>query len=117
MAKIFAPPTELPAPEPDYKNYDFEKEEARAEAWLLALSAYCREHGNGATAGKEVSVGRGDGYARYMVFKEKPLQLIHIPLFDAWRADAIWERGLRLKDVRENIAGREGIKALFAKKN
>lgn len=41
-----------------------------------------------------------DGYARYLVVKERPLTLVHIPFGDAWRAPEAHIRGLRLIDVK-----------------
>jgi hypothetical protein len=107
MAKIFNAPKELPEPEVDYKNYDRVKEADAEQAWLKKLKAYCIKHGNGETAGEEVSTGVADGYARYMVFSEKPLQLIHLHLGDAYSGGAIWERGLRLADVRQMVKWRK----------
>ena len=52
-------------------------------------------------AGEIITTGVADGYAYYMVFGEKPLTLIHMPIGDAWRAGAIWERGLRIADARQ----------------
>lgn len=103
MATIFNAPKELPEPEVDFKNYDYDKVQADENAWLAKLKEFCIKHGNGACAGEEVTHGVADGYARYMVFKEKPLQLIHLRLGDAWSAGAIWERELRLSDVRQQV--------------
>lgn len=103
MAKIFSTPEELPEPEVDYKNYDMAKEAAKEKAWLEKLQAYCVKHGNGDTAGKEISTGVADGRARYMVLSEKPLRLIHLRLGDAYSAGPIWEGGLRLYHVRKMV--------------
>ena len=116
MAKVSNPPAELPAPTPDYKNYDFKKEQAREEAWEKSLAGWCRKNGNGDTAGKVVRTHVADSFACYMVFTEKPLQLIHMPLGDAWSAGKVWERGLRLSDVRQMVARSEGMASIFAKK-
>lgn len=116
MATVFAPPAELPVPVVDYKNYDFEKEEAAEEAWVEKLANYCRTHGNGALAGKEIRHQVADGYARYMVLKEKPFQMIHLPLGDCYDAGAIWERGIRLTDARKMVEREERLAELFAKR-
>lgn len=47
-----------------------------------------------------ISFPVADGSAFYMVSKEKPLHLIHIPYMDAWEADEITIRGLNVSDVK-----------------
>jgi hypothetical protein len=103
MAKVYSTPKELPPPVVDYKNYDPEKVQADEDAWLDKLKAYCLKHGNGAASGEEVTTGVADGCARYMVISEKPLQLFHLAVGDAYSGGAIWERGLRLSDVRNMV--------------
>lgn len=113
MAKIYTEVAAVPAPEPDYKNYDWELEEKREKEYLEALAAYLRECNAGDLVGKEIHTPRGDGYARYMVVSHKPFALLHLALGDAWRADEIWERGIRLSDAREMVNRRESKKNLF----
>ncbi len=53
----------------------------------------------GEVQGFLVNFPQGDGYACYRVKSAKPLTLEHVPFGDAWQADAITIRGLRLQDV------------------
>lgn len=103
MAKIYGLPEGFEAPKIEYKKYDREKEEAKEEEFLKRLSLHLRGRHKGDIVGEEISTPYADGYARYMVESEKPFALVHLPLGDAWRADSIWERGLRLADARKMV--------------
>lgn len=48
-----------------------------------------------------------DGYALYVVSRQKPLQLQHIPSGDGWRIPPTHLRGLRLTDVTGQIDMRD----------
>jgi hypothetical protein len=65
--------------------------------------------------GKIVSTPVADGCAQYMIFRTKPLELIHMDIGDAWHADRVWVRGLRLSDVKQMIEAEERLNALFRK--
>jgi len=58
-----------------------------------------------------------DGYAQYMVECEKPLRLIHLPFGDAYSAGPVWERGLRITDVRQMVQRDKGLAKLFAERS
>lgn len=58
---------------------------------------------------------RADGYAYYVVTKNKPLTISHLPLGDAWTVEAALIRGLTEADVREQLRRREAWEALAAK--
>lgn len=85
-------------------------------AWERQLAQWCRDNGQGELAGEEVAWPRGDGYARYLVYQEKPLALIFIPTGDAWQIEEMMLRGMRLADVRENVLRRKAIRELFRSK-
>ena len=53
-----------------------------------------------------------DGYALYLVVKEKPLTLDHIPYGDSYEIDDAHIRGLNLSDVKSMI-GRMVIPDMF----
>ena len=59
-------------------------------------------------------VPRADGYARYMIMREKPFAMIHLMLGDAWCAEPEWERGMRLSDARKRIEGERKFRAAWA---
>ena len=115
MATIFNLPPDVPAPKVDYKNYNHELEKTREADFLVKLRAWLKERFTGDLVGEEVSTPRGDGYARYVIMRHKPFALIHLPLGDAWSADAVWERGIRLKDAREMIERNKAFKEMWNK--
>lgn len=63
-------------------------------------------------AGKEIRFPVGDGYARYIVAKLKPVVLIHIG--DAWHFE--YANHLTASDVRKEIKKVEGLRAIFGSK-
>ena len=117
MAKVCRPPEGFDPPEPDYKNYDFDKEQKLEEEYLKRLSTWCKEHGSGELAGETIRSGVADGYALYMVVTERPLQLIHITLGDAYSMGPVWERGLRISDVRQMVEREKGLAELFRQRS
>lgn len=121
-AKIYAVPEELGDPPViDFANRDRKRsidELMEPErAWERQVAEWCRENGNGDLAGEEVSWQRGDGYARYVVYTEKPLALIHLPTGDAWQIEEIMVRGLRLSDIREEVRRRKALNDLFSRRS
>jgi hypothetical protein len=86
----------------------------RQENGVAALSKAFKLAGNGDLAGEEVAWQRGDGYARYLVVREKPLQLMHLAIGDAWSVEEALIRGLRKKDVRELVRRRKALDSIFA---
>jgi hypothetical protein len=82
---------------------------ARLKAAAQALN------GNGDLIGEVIRFPRADGYAQYMVWSEKPLQLIWLELGDAWDIDKITERGLRLSDVRAMVERDRRLDELFGR--
>jgi hypothetical protein len=55
-----------------------------------------------------------DGYAQYMVASLSPVELIHLPLWDAWQFD--YAGRLTKKDIIEKINQRKAMEKLFSKK-
>ncbi len=54
---------------------------------------------------------------RYLVAKERPLQLIHLAVGDAWTVEDALIRGLRRKDVRKLVAQRKALSSIFQSEN
>lgn len=117
-AQIYQAPEEIgDPPEIDYSDRDgktWDEILAPEREWEEELKQWCRDNGSGITKGEEVRWGRGDGYARYVVFTEKPLALIHITTGDAWAIDEIMRRGLRLSDIRDEVARQKKLAEIFA---
>lgn len=110
MAEVFGIPEEFRDP-PQYEGQEGTMENAfkalrKAEdEWLTELVKWCHTNTDSRSEliGEIVSFPRGDGSARYMVFRTKPLELLHIPLGDAWDLPDYQMRGLRVKDIRELV--------------
>lgn len=112
MATVFAPPKDMPEP-PGIMDY-MEPERARpnleglrkAEGeWVERLAEWCRSHTDSSSdlVGEVIHIPWGDGAALYMVFRTKPLQLIHLPIGDAWSVPDYMTRGLRVSDLKRMV--------------
>ena len=109
-AKIYSPP--FPPPEwEDYKDadgrFDFDRSREVDDAYRQKIADWCRANGGSQQwAGSLYYVPVADGAAEYMVWKLRPLALIHLPLGDAWNADPIYLKGLTASDVRKVISAK-----------
>lgn len=114
---MFSCPDACPAPEPDYANYDFEKEQAAEAAHQEALAAWLKANGwAGPRTGKIVRFGVADGHAAYMVADgSRGFSLIHLPYGDAYQFMGIqhWTK----KAILEQLDREEKLAALFSKKD
>jgi hypothetical protein len=86
------------------------------EEWTKELAEWCRTNTDSRSdlIGEVIRFPRGDGTANYMVFRTKPLSLLHIPLGDAWDLPDYQMRGLRVKDVRELVRSSKAMDELFS---
>jgi hypothetical protein len=107
MAKVYRAPENIPTPDfgafitkTGFDNEGYRKAE---EAFLADLAEAARRNGTSDLLGEEVRWHRGDGYARYMIWKTSPLQLIWLELGDAWSVEDALIRGLRVADLREMV--------------
>ena len=113
---IYTYPEELGDPPAlDFSDRSKEWDEILApeREWEDRLKEWCRETGNGALRGEEFSYPRGDGCARYIIWTEKPLRMIHVPTGDAWQIDDMTRRGIRLADLRSHVANRKKRDAIL----
>lgn len=121
-AKIFNPPSSLKQPNlslgggnvkdgiSDYrKNCDKYMEDLKA---ILVKNAELKKQPT-KNVGEVVKFPVADSYAMYMVASMKPLQLVHIPLWDAWNYQYI-ER-LTAKDIQQEIDNAKALEKLFKK--
>jgi hypothetical protein len=81
----------------------FDDYRRRTESLLDELLAKATALPKEQVAGRIVSFPIADGYALYLVQKESPLVLQHIPVGDAWAIPREHLRGLRLNDVRRRL--------------
>lgn len=113
MATAYAPPENFPAP----PSWDFDTpmdDNLKAEQdWIAALALEARRTNPGDLVGEVIHFPVADGRACYMIWKHKPFQLVWLPLGDAWTADSVLIRGLRLSDARERIEGDRRMAEIF----
>jgi hypothetical protein len=98
--KVYDPPTHMKQPE----TYDIPWQEIQQveQKYLEELKAYLLERNpNGKNVGEIIYFPVADGHAQYMVASMRPLELVHIPLGDAWHFQYV-ER-LKVKDIEDQI--------------
>jgi hypothetical protein len=100
MGKIYSVPKEVNVPSFNWDNIpQYEKD---CDKFKEDLKTFLNKNGyNEKCTGTIIKFPFADGHAEYMVMSLKPVQLIHIPLWDAWEYPHI-ER-LTKKDIEDNI--------------
>ena len=118
-AEAFLVPDEV-GPAPDLGDYveggfDDEAYSAAIDSHRGMVASWCRTHTDSKSdlVGETIRFPVADGYAEYMVYRTRPLQLIHLPYVDAWEVNPIMLRGLRVSDVKEMVERSRKINALF----
>lgn len=96
MAKVFRSP--IPAPE-----FNIETWQADEAAYIQAVKDLIPKAHKGEFVGEVIRFPKGDGYARYLVWSQSPLELIWLEIGDKWQADIATLRGLRLSDVETQV--------------
>lgn len=89
-------------------------QEATAAMWALMEKSNTLVRGE--VVGGVLQFPRADGYATYLVTKEKPLTVQHIPYMDAWTVEPALIRGLTKADVLEMLGWRASLSRLFAER-
>ena len=117
MAQIYDAPNEIKEPDFNWKdidqyNKDCEKFKADLKQWCIDRAA--RAGVTDENIGEVIKFPVADGYAEYMVAATKPVQLIHLPLWDAWEFP--YAKNLTKKDVVEKIQQQNSLKKLFGGK-
>ena len=111
MAKTYAAPKGIKVPTIDWNNYDHEVHEQMEEKFFKDLKAYVLKRKKVKNVGEIIGFQVGDGYAKYMVASMKPLELIHMPLGDAWEFQYV--QNLKAKDVQDLIDQAKKMAELF----
>ncbi len=93
-------------------NESWDDFRTRTQAVMDRLFAKSNSLPDGVVVNGIISFPVADGSAFYMVSKEKPLHLIHIPYMDAWEADEITIRGLNVSDVKAMLKRSKSISRL-----
>lgn len=118
MAKVFDAPTNV-VKWPDFDEfiidnaYDFDAHVAAEDAAIEQVVQFARSQAQGELVGEIVRFPCADGYAIYVVASEKPLTLLWCEVGDAWEIDPAYMRGLRISDIRANVARRKRLQELF----
>jgi len=112
MAKIFNPPSDIKEPNLDFSNIDKYQDECKK--YIKALKGKLQTYNpNGKNVGEVIRFAVADGYAEYMVASMKPVELVHLPLMDAWEFQ--YAHLLTAKEVQESIDKEKAIAKLFKK--
>lgn len=102
-----------PLPEMDFAAKDWNQTEH--ERAMTALLNASKSLERGQVIGKMLTWPVADGQAWYLVTKEDPLTVQHVPYSDAWTVDPIFIRGLRRSDVLEMQERDRALAAIFGK--
>jgi hypothetical protein len=111
--KIYSCPKEVPAPQPDFSQYDHKKEMFREEQHQIQLKAWLISQGyTGKYTGEIVSFGVADGSANYMVADGSKSFLIHLPYGDAYQYRGV--EFMPKKEIVRIIESQKKLNAIFA---
>jgi len=112
MATVYSPP----------EGYDFQVSfdddwKEKENAYIKRLRNYCKDrtNSNNDLVGELFRIPYADSHALYMVFNTKPLQLIHVPVGDAWDVPEYQTRGLRLQDIKAQVEFDKRMKKMMEK--
>ena len=112
MAEIYSTPDSLKLPEIDWSNFNRADHEKLSNLFISDLrNILIKHYGKKKNVGEVVRFPHADGYAQYMVMQMNPLELVHIPLDDAWEFPYI-ER-LTAKDIQDKINQQKNIAKIF----
>lgn len=84
-------------------HYDHQATEAAETKWLEKLKEELRAKSEGDLVGERVKWSAADGYAVYIITKQRPLTLAHVALGDAYQANGATIRGFRLQDAKAQV--------------
>jgi hypothetical protein len=85
MAKVYLLPDGFNAP--DFNWEDINQYEKDCAELTERLKKWCIERNNQKNVGEIIKFPVADGYAEYMVAATKPVELIHLPFWDAWHSE------------------------------
>lgn len=113
-ATVYAAPDYIKAPSLDIDNLD--AYDAACEAYRQQVIEWAKANSPSTSdlVGEVIRFPVADGYAEYVVMNTRPLQLIHLETGDAYAADAMTLRGLRVSDVRSMVKSSRALADMFA---
>ncbi len=120
MAKVYSLPDEFENKVPHFSFKEFQ--EKGVKAWQEIEKAFIEELKKWAIernptqehVGEVIKFPMADGYAQYLVAATKPVQLIHLPLGDAW--DSPYANKTTKVDIERQVNANKRMAELFAKK-
>lgn len=115
-ATVYSAPEHITPPDLSLGALDGYWDAAEAYRQQVVDWARANTRSKNPVIGEVIDFPRGDGYASYVVFDTKPLSLIHLEDGDAWHADQITLRGLRVSDIREMADRKKRLAKLFAER-
>ncbi len=93
---------------------DFNKYEREEEKYISQIKKYASVHGQAPEAGEEIAFGVADGSARYVIFRLRPPELIHLDVCDGYQFP--YAKRLTAKDIRAELKMAKGLAELFSRK-
>ena len=113
MAKIFSLPDGFDAPKFDWK--EVEKYNRECADHTVKLKEWCIERNpEQKNVGEVIRFPVADGTAEYMVAAIKPVQLIHLPYWDAYQSETA--PLMTAKAIQVKVDQAKALKDLFSKK-
>lgn len=113
-AKIYSAFKELTVPTFSFGNGASVEDYNKAnDQYIQDMKAMLIEHGyKGKNSGEVIKFPVADGHALYMVISMRPLELMHIPIVDAW--DFQYAHLLTAKEVNTQIEAEKSLAKFFA---
>jgi hypothetical protein len=112
MAKIYASPLEVKIPEFNWENVEQYRKDC--DTYKENLKTFLRKRNSGKTVGEVLRFQVADGYAEYMVASLKPVELVHLPLWDEYQFE--YADLMTAEKIQEQIARQNALKELFSRK-
>lgn len=110
MAKVFTLPHGFDAP--DFNWEDIEQYNKDCADLTDRLKKWCIERNNQKSVGEIIKFQVADGYAEYMVASTIPVQLIHLPFWDAYESE--FAHLMTAKAVQDKIDQTIAFEKLFS---
>ena len=112
MARLLDKPYALVSKFKEYTSEAFEEQSDE----LSRLQTEAEKLDDSVLEGRILKFGIADGQALYLIKKEKPLTLQHIPFFDGYALPSAHLRGLQVKDIARQVSFDIAMQKSFATK-
>jgi hypothetical protein len=111
MINVYLLPEGFIAPELNWE--DSEQYDKECTELTDRLRTFCIKRNNQKNVGEVIRFQVADGYAEYMVAATKPVQLIHLPFWDAYQSETAYL--MTAKAIQQNIDQTIALNKLFSK--